>query len=290
MFFYPVKIVRYSCGLTFLKCAEIHIFKVEPIFTPKMFIRKLSYFFSGLLIVSLSACNTQSAEQIADDNTKTDEAPVETVLTQASETEYVCPMRCEGSGQDEPGTCPVCNMLVVRSVEVEDFEGENRKYTRGSVYNLKSNWVTQNGDQIELESLSGDFQLACMIFTNCPEACPNLIGDMLTIDEALEPETKERLKYLLVTIDPDNDTPEQLAAYAKGHDLDTEQWTLLQGEKEKTRELSNLLGVEYKQYENGTFGHTNYLILLNEEGEIIYRLNGIHVPNEDLVAFMNKHI
>ncbi len=26
---------------------------------------------------------------------------------------YVCPMHCEGSGSDEPGTCPVCNMDYV---------------------------------------------------------------------------------------------------------------------------------------------------------------------------------
>ena len=23
---------------------------------------------------------------------------------------YICPMHCEGSGSDEPGTCPVCGM------------------------------------------------------------------------------------------------------------------------------------------------------------------------------------
>jgi len=26
---------------------------------------------------------------------------------------YVCPMHCEGSGSDEAGTCPVCNMDYV---------------------------------------------------------------------------------------------------------------------------------------------------------------------------------
>lgn len=25
-------------------------------------------------------------------------------------SKYVCPMHCEGSGSDEPGTCPVCGM------------------------------------------------------------------------------------------------------------------------------------------------------------------------------------
>lgn len=30
---------------------------------------------------------------------------------------YVCPMHCEGSGSEEPGTCPVCGMAYVASSE-----------------------------------------------------------------------------------------------------------------------------------------------------------------------------
>lgn len=30
---------------------------------------------------------------------------------------YVCPMHCEGSGSDAPGTCPVCNMNYVAQAD-----------------------------------------------------------------------------------------------------------------------------------------------------------------------------
>lgn len=30
---------------------------------------------------------------------------------------YVCPMHCEGSGSDQAGTCPVCNMDYVALVD-----------------------------------------------------------------------------------------------------------------------------------------------------------------------------
>ena len=30
---------------------------------------------------------------------------------------YVCPMHCEGSGSEEPGKCPVCNMDYVAQAE-----------------------------------------------------------------------------------------------------------------------------------------------------------------------------
>ena len=28
---------------------------------------------------------------------------------------YICPMHCEGSGAEEPGTCPVCGMDYVKN-------------------------------------------------------------------------------------------------------------------------------------------------------------------------------
>ncbi|MDX1476437.1 MAG: heavy metal-binding domain-containing protein [Saprospiraceae bacterium] len=34
---------------------------------------------------------------------------------------YVCPMHCEGSGSDEPGTCPACGMdYVAHADHVKD--------------------------------------------------------------------------------------------------------------------------------------------------------------------------
>lgn len=255
--------------------------------------RRIFYSFLGLVVFGAMACDQGTGSAAAKEKDAEEEtlvANTETSSTEVAETEYVCPMRCPGSGADEPGICPVCKMLIVRSVEVADFDPENARHTKGSVYNLNANWLTQDGDQIQLEDLSDNYQMVCMIFTRCPQACPDLIGDMLSIDEALEVETKEKLNYLLVTIDPDNDTPERLTKFANVHNLDTDRWTLLQGEKDKILELSNLLGVEYKQYENGSFGHTNYLILLDRRGQIIYRLHGIHVPHDDMVDFMHEHI
>ncbi len=33
---------------------------------------------------------------------------------------YICPMHCEGSGSDEPGTCPVCGMDYVAQADAAD--------------------------------------------------------------------------------------------------------------------------------------------------------------------------
>ena len=38
---------------------------------------------------------------------------------------YVCPMHCEGSGSDEPGQCPVCEMDYKENPEAKGSEDEN---------------------------------------------------------------------------------------------------------------------------------------------------------------------
>lgn len=38
---------------------------------------------------------------------------------------YVCPMHCEGSGSDEPGTCPVCGMDYVKN---ENHKADGHKH------------------------------------------------------------------------------------------------------------------------------------------------------------------
>ena len=37
-------------------------------------------------------------------------------------SEYVCPMHCDGSGSDQPGTCPSCGMEYKKN---EDHKGHD---------------------------------------------------------------------------------------------------------------------------------------------------------------------
>ena len=44
----------------------------------------------------------------------------------AYNSNYVCPMHCEGSGSDKPGKCPVCEMdYVAMKVHVKDGHNHN---------------------------------------------------------------------------------------------------------------------------------------------------------------------
>lgn len=81
-----------------------------------------------VLVLSLAACGGSAVEEAHDhDNGDHDHTHATEQVAPADNTElgpeytsaYVCPMHCEGSGGDEAGVCPVCQMDYVARDEHE---------------------------------------------------------------------------------------------------------------------------------------------------------------------------
>ena len=66
------------------------------------------------------ACSSDNSGQNEADNKLT------------AEMAYACPMRCEGSGSNEPGKCPVCGMDLVKvGAEQEHSHGDGEDHSHG---------------------------------------------------------------------------------------------------------------------------------------------------------------
>ena len=49
-------------------------------------------------------------------------------------------------------------------------------------------------------------------FTHCPDACPTTLAELAAVAKELGPDA-ERMQVLIVTVDPERDTPEALRQY-----------------------------------------------------------------------------
>jgi protein SCO1/2 len=154
-----------------------------------------------------------------------------------------------------------------------------------SLYQTESKWTTDAEKQITLADLKGRPQVVVMFFANCQYACPILVHDLQKIEAALTPESRARVGFTLVTIDPRRDTPEALANFRATRVLPAETWTLLHGESDDILELAALLGVKYKEEATGQFAHSNIITVLNGEGEIVHQLVGL---GQDLKATVRE--
>ena len=76
---------------------------------------------------------------------------------------------------------------------------------------------------------------------------------------------------LAVSFDPAWDDVATLRTCAEKHKLDPYIWTLARAEPAQVRQLSGVLGLQYRQLPDGEFNHSSELILLDVDGRIAAR-------------------
>lgn len=223
----------------------------------------VSTFFLFFLIENLTSCNTKKKEDMA-------------------EMAYQCPMKCEGDKTfDEPGTCAVCKMNLAL---LEPKIKETTEISDLSIYNLPSKWKTQNNTEIELKQLKGDVVVMVMIYTTCQAACPRLVADMRGIEEQIPQAQKDKVKLVMVSIDPETDTPERLKEFSIENEMESDQWVFLTGSESDTREFAAVLAVNYKQISPMDFSHSNIISVFDRQGELAHQKEGLGVNHEATVS------
>lgn len=152
-----------------------------------------------------------------------------------------------------------------------ELEMESGEPADESIYHVTSIWKNQNGRPLELADLRGKVQVVAMVYTHCEYACPRILADMKRVRQALSGEALQNTNFVIISIDPERDTPERLAYFAEKNNLSDDHWTLLNGTDGDVLEVSALLGVKYKRISNTDFTHSNMISVLNREGEIVHQ-------------------
>lgn len=152
-----------------------------------------------------------------------------------------------------------------------------------SIFQLPSTWETQNNETVEFKDFQGEVLVVVMIYTSCKAACPRLVADMRNIEAKVKPKAKKPVKYILVSIDPEVDTPDRLKAFAIENQMDSEQWVFLRGSDENTREFANVLAVKYKEISPIDFSHSNIISVFNQKGVLMHQQEGLGVDNKTTV-------
>lgn len=160
--------------------------------------------------------------------------------------------------------------------------------TDRSLYQLESKWVSDVGREVKLEVLRGRPQVVALFFASCEFACPITVNDMKRLEAALPEAVRDRVGFLLVSIDHERDTPAALRAFRARQDLGPQRWTLLRGGADDVRELAALLGVNYRQDARGQYAHSNLITLLDANGEVAFQQAGLNQRTEALAQQLEK--
>ena len=178
-------------------------------------------------------------------------------------------------------------ILFLSCSQKQEDKSAAQEKTTGSIFVLDSKWQNQDGQELQLKDLKGKNLVVVMIFTSCKTACPILVADMRKIASKIEPKKLKETTILLISIDPENDTPEVLKAYAKEQKMEGEPWMFLRSDKESVRELANVLAVKYKKISPIVFSHSNIITVFNKNGEMVNQVEGT-VKSEDVANTINS--
>jgi len=141
--------------------------------------------------------------------------------------------------------------------------------------------VSQTGDTVRLADLRGQIWIADFIFTHCSSSCPMMSARMAKLATLLDPSWGVRL--VSITVDPDRDTPAQLADYARAYSADPAHWLFLSGDKQQIRQLVKdgfHLAVDDASPEDAAKGaesvlHSTRFVLVDGEGVLRAYYSGL---------------
>jgi protein SCO1/2 len=131
-------------------------------------------------------------------------------------------------------------------------------------------WSDDQGAPVRFEQWRGTPIIVTMVFTSCTSTCPLTIEKLRRVTETFEREGRAAT-FVLVTLDPSNDTSEQLRRFKVSRQLPG-QWHLLRGSDAQTRELADLLQVHV--LEDAHVFHDARIVVFDRDGKLSGQLPG----------------
>ena len=133
------------------------------------------------------------------------------------------------------------------------------------------------GKALELPDTSGrvrhleDFRGKAVVlffgFTHCPDVCPTTLADLAGVMKTLGPDA-DRVQVLFVTVDPERDTPEDLAKYVAAFDP---KFIALRGDLAATQRAAKEFKIYFEKRKQGdtyTIDHSAQTYVLDPQGRL----------------------
>lgn len=132
--------------------------------------------------------------------------------------------------------------------------------------------IADNGERVTEETFKGHPTLLYFGFTYCPDVCPMTL---VTIERAYEklPEGVTPPQTLLISVDPERDTPEALASYVKAPRF-PKNLVGLTGTPEEVRAAADAFVADYSKImqpdsqSDYTMDHTSLIYLMDENWQL----------------------
>jgi protein SCO1/2 len=127
--------------------------------------------------------------------------------------------------------------------------------------------IDQNEQPFAADRLEGTWSLLFFGYTFCPDICPATLAQLRELKGLLPPEVSSKLQVVLVSVDPQRDTPQQLREYLNYFDPG---FIGVTGALEEIQKLASALSIPFipgdTSKPNYTVDHSGNLALIGPDG------------------------
>ena len=137
----------------------------------------------------------------------------------------------------------------------------------GAPYGQRLELVDHAGKARRLEDFRGKAVVLFFGFTHCPDVCPTTLADIAQAVKSLGPDA-ERVQVVMVSVDPERDTPESLAKYVTAFD---ERFLGLRGDLEATKKVAAEFKIYFEKRKQGdsyTVDHSAQSYVIDPRGRL----------------------
>jgi protein SCO1/2 len=142
--------------------------------------------------------------------------------------------------------------------------------------------VDQHGAEVTEQDFAGRYMLIYFGYTYCPDFCPMSLSNMAQALDLLPPAQAEQVAPILITVDPERDTVEQLAEYAP---LFHPRLVALTGSVEQVKQAAKAYRVYFSKADNGDpdaylMDHSTFIYLMGPDGRYVRHFSHSAAPEE----------
>ena len=156
--------------------------------------------------------------------------------------------------------------------------------------------VDQNGTSVTFpDDFEGAPVVMGFIYTHCPDICSFITANVSKVYNEMD--DPGATQFVLVTFDPDRDTPEVLKGYADAFDMDREPFQFLTGDPDVIDQLMTRVGVrtqesysrEVEDNDRMYFlNHSDKILLIDSRSRLIFDYGGSMTPPGIIIEDLEK--
>jgi len=149
------------------------------------------------------------------------------------------------------------------------------------------NFNLQSADgKVTMDDFENKWVYLYVGYTFCPDICPTNLASLSNAYRQLSEEEKQHIQIILVSVDPDRDTPEHLKKYSGYFDMDM---IGLTGNREEIDAVVNALGAAYiinkDEGKHYSVDHSAFTYVISPAKKLVETLPHETTPEEFLTSF-----